>query len=163
MKVLLYADVEKLGYFGDVVDVKAGYARNYLLPSGLAALPSASNVKAIEDERARKAEERRLVREQMVKAAEKVDGAEITLQERANEQGHLFGSVTEEHIAEALRRAGFEVQVKQVLLEAHLRQVGDYPVTLHYAENIKATVTVHIAPLTDGSDESEKSSQSAKE
>ncbi len=163
MKVLLYADVEKLGYFGDVVNVKEGYARNYLLPSGLAVLPSAANVKAIEEQRARKAEERRLVHEQMVKAAEKVNGAEVTLQERANEQGHLFGSITEEHIAEALRQSGFEVQTKQVNLESHLRQVGHYPVTLRYAENITATVTVHIAPLTDGSDESEKASQSAHE
>ncbi|MBN2212533.1 MAG: 50S ribosomal protein L9 [Sedimentisphaerales bacterium] len=163
MKVLLYADVEKLGFFGDVVDVKDGFARNYLLPSGLAVLPSESNVKAIEEARARKAEERRLAHEQMVTAAKKVDGAEVTLSERANEQGHLFGSVTEEHIAEALRQAGFEVQARQVRLESHLRQVGDYPVTLRYAENITVAVTVHIAPITDGSDESEKSSQSAGE
>jgi len=159
MKVLLHTDVEKLGYFGDVVEVSAGYARNYLLPQGLAVEPTEANLKAIEEERARKAEERRLAREQMEQACAKVNGTEITLTERANEQGHLFGSVTEEHIAEALRQAGFEVQTKQVQLEAHLRQVGDYTVTLRYAPDLTAEVTVHVAALTDETDESENATE----
>ena len=76
MKVLLHADIPKLGYFGDVVDVSEGYARNYLLPQGKAVAPSEGNLKEIEDERAHKAEERHLAKERVVKTAEEVNGAE---------------------------------------------------------------------------------------
>lgn len=159
MKVLLQADVEKLGYFGDVVDVAEGYARNYLLPQRLATMPTTANVKKIESERAHQAELRRLARDQMVKAAEKVNDAEITLAERANEQGHLFGSVTEEQIAVALRDQSFEVQTKQVVMDGHFRQLGDYSVTLRYAEGITATVKVHIVPVTGQADGSQTTAE----
>jgi len=87
MKLLLHADVPKLGYFGDVVEVKDGYARNYLLPQGLAVEPNETNIKAIEAERAQKAEERRLVRARLQKTCEQVNGAEVTIKALANEIG----------------------------------------------------------------------------
>lgn len=144
MKLLLHADVPKLGYFGDVVEVADGYARNYLVPQGLAVQPTEANIKAIEAERAQRAEERRLAREQLEKAAAKVDGAAVTVAALANEQGHLFGSVTEETIAEQLRERGYEVQTKQVRMPEHLRSLGEYEVALRYADDLHATVKVVV-------------------
>ena len=103
MKVLLYEDVESLGYYGDIVNVKDGYARNYLLPQGLAAVPSESKIKAMAEEKARRSEQRNLVRKQLEQLAEKVSGTVVEITANANDLGHLFGSVTERDIAEQLR------------------------------------------------------------
>ena len=153
MKLLLHVDVPKLGYFGDVVEVAEGYGRNYLVPQGLAVEPTEANVKTIEADRAHKAEERRLVREQLERAAEKVNGAEITITARANEQGHLFGSVTEEHIAEALRDQGFEIQNKHVVLPEHLRMLGDYGVKLQFGPDLGVVVKLGVVRPTDQEDD----------
>ena len=109
MKVLLCNDVEKLGWFGDVVEVKTGYARNYLLPQRIAIVPTEANIKALEDERAKRSQKRKIVAGRLSQAAEKVDGAEAVIAAKANEQGHLFGSVSGKDIAANLREQGFEV------------------------------------------------------
>ena len=103
MKILLVEDINKLGWLGDVVEVTNGYARNYLLPQGLAQPVTEANVKAIADEKQKRAELRLVERKQMDAAAEAVDGAEVVIAAKANEQGHLFGSVTAKEIAENLR------------------------------------------------------------
>ncbi len=161
MRVLLQADIAKLGYYGDVVEVKAGYARNYLLPQRLAIEPTEANVKAIESERARRAEERRLAQEQLVKAAARADGAEITIPANANEQGHLFGSVTEDAIASSLREKGLEVQNQHVVLPEHLRVLGSHPVKLLFARGVEANITVHIVRPEEPASESEPESENA--
>jgi large subunit ribosomal protein L9 len=149
MKLLLHKDVAKLGHFGDVVEVKAGYARNYLIPQGLAVEPTASNVKAIEKERVRQAEIRRLARQEILKLAEKVGGAEITISVLANEQGNLFGSVGGVEIAKALQEKGFEIKPAFVVLEGHLRALGSYDVKLNLGQEIEATVKVVIIKPED--------------
>lgn len=155
MKVLLHADVEKLGYLGDVVDVADGYARNYLLPQGLAVEPLESNIKAIEQERARCAEERSLVRKELEKAAERVKDAHVVIAERANEQGHLFGSVGQTDIADALREKGFEVQDKHIVLSEHFRMLGTFDVTLKFADDLSVAVKVDVVqPEGQGDDNS---------
>jgi len=144
MKVLLHRDVPDLGYFGDVVDVSDGYARNYLLPQGMATEPTEVNVKAIEKERAQQAELRRLAREALLKVAGKVNEAQIKIEVKANEQGHLFGSVSSQDIAQALRRQSFEIQSKQIMLKEHIRQLGTYNVKLHFADDIEAEIKVDV-------------------
>ena len=144
MKVLLHEDIERLGFFGDVVEVKNGYARNYLLPQGLAVVPTDAAVKAVQKEKAKKAEERRLRREQMEKVAAAVEGQEVVIEALANEIGHLFGSVTEAEIAHALQEKGHEVKKKAVVLPEHLRQIGDYDITIRFALDLEATVKVRI-------------------
>jgi large subunit ribosomal protein L9 len=140
----LHADIDKLGYFGDVVEVKDGYARNYLLPQGLAVAPTESAIRAIQKEKARKAEQRRLAREQMVKVAQRVDGQTVLIETLANEVGHLFGSVTEAEIAQALQAKGFEVSKKAVRMGEHIRQLGEHEVRLRFAPDIEANVTVQV-------------------
>ena len=155
MKVLLHKDVPKLGYFGDVVDVSDGYARNYLLPQGVAIEPTQANIKEIEKERAQQADLRRLAREALLKVAEKVNEAQIEIKVKANEQGHLFGSVSKEDIAQALREQSFEIQTKQVMLKEHIRQLGTYDVKLHFAQDIEAEVKVSVIRPEDKQNEDE--------
>jgi len=155
MKVLLHADVDRLGYFGDVVEVKKGYARNFLLPQGLAVPVTEVAVRAVQKEKAQQAEQRRLAQAQLEKIAAEVNGAEVTVMARANEQGHLFGSVTEAEVAAALVEKGFEIQRKQVAMGEHIRQLGAHEVALRLADGIKAQVTVHVVPAHGGAETAE--------
>ncbi len=144
MKVLLCDDVEKLGWLGDVVEVKAGYARNYLLPKGLAKVPTAANIKALADEKVRRATERKQVRARLEAVAKSVAGAEAVIAAKANESGHLFGSVTERDIAGNLRDQGFEISDAMVQLSEHIKEVGTHEVTLKVAPELLATISVVV-------------------
>jgi large subunit ribosomal protein L9 len=146
MKVLLISDVKKLGWLGDVVEVAEGYARNYLLPQGLAKAATDANIKQIAKEKTRHAEKRRLEREQFGKAARAVDGAEAVIAAAANEQGHLFGSVFKREIAENLRAQSFEVPDDVVELEQHIKEVGTYKVKLRYDDDITAVINLVVVP-----------------
>ena len=144
MKVMLCEDVEKLGWFGDVVEVKTGYARNYLLPQRIAIVPTEANIKSLEDERAGRSQERKIITERLAQVAEKVDGAEAVVAARANEQGHLFGSVAEKDIATNLRGQGFEVPDECVDLDEHIKEVGEHTVRLKFSPELTATVKVIV-------------------
>lgn len=144
MKVLLVEDIEKLGWLGDIVDVKDGYARNYLLPQGLAQTATEDNVKAIAEEKEKRAHERMAEREKLEKLCEEVNGAEAVIAEKANEQGHLFGSVTEKAIAENLQSQGFKVADKNVKMTEHIKEVGTYEITLRLAEDLKAKINLTV-------------------
>ena len=146
MKVLLCEDVEKLGWYGDVVEVSEGFARNYLLPQRIATIPTEQKIKAMAGEKAKRAEQRNLDYERMQKAAETVNGAEAVIAAKANEQGHLFGSVTEKEIAENLRQQGYEVADKYVQLDEHIKEVGQHTVKIKFAADVTATVKVTIVP-----------------
>jgi large subunit ribosomal protein L9 len=146
MKVLLYEDVRRLGWLGDVVEVNEGYARNYLLPQGLAKVATQVNIKAISEEKAKRAEQRLKERKHLEEAAKTVEGAEVVLAARANEQGVLFGSIAESHIAANLREQGFQVADDVVHLPHHIKQVGTHSVKLKFTEELTATVTVVVVP-----------------
>lgn len=144
MKILLCEDVEKLGYLGDVVEVNDGYARNYLLPQNKAVIPSEVNIKALAEAKAKRAENRKLVQEKLVRVSEEVVGAEVVLAAKANEQGHLFGSVTEHDIADNLRKQGFEISDDMVQLTEHIKQIGTHEITLKVATNLTAKINVVV-------------------
>jgi large subunit ribosomal protein L9 len=144
MKVLLCSDIESLGWLGDIVDVKNGYARNYLLPQGLATAPSEGNIKSLAKEKSKRSEERKLVYKQLERAAEAVEGAEAVVSAKANDQGHLFGSVSERDIAENLRGQGFEIADSMVKIPEHIKEVGTHEVTLKLAAELTATVSVVV-------------------
>jgi large subunit ribosomal protein L9 len=146
MKVLLCEDIKKLGWLGDIVEVNTGYARNYLLPQGLARVATQDNIRALAKEKAKRAEQRLRERRRIEKAVAAVDGAEAVVAARANEQGVLFGSVTEPMIAANLRAQGFEVADEIVKLPEHLKQLGTHEVTLRFAEDLTATVRVVVVP-----------------
>ena len=146
MKVLLCEDVKKLGWLGDIVDVTDGYARNYLLPQGLAKVATEGNVRSIAQEKAQRAEQRLHERRQLEKAAQAVNGAEAVVAAKANEQGVLFGSISESMIAANLRFQGFEVADEVVKLPEHIKDLGTHEVTLKFADDVTATVHVVVVP-----------------
>ena len=149
MKVLLVKDIERLGWLGDIVEVKTGYARNYLLPYGLATVPNKNNLRAIAEEKAHCAEKRIEDNKRIAVAASAVEGAEAVLSAKANELGHLFGSITEAMIAENLRKQGFEVADEIVKMDQHIKEVGTSQVTLKFAEDLTATVNVVVVAQQD--------------
>lgn len=159
MKVLLCEDIEKLGWLGDVVEVKVGYARNYLLPQGLAKVANEANIRSIADEKDRRAEQRKSERVKLEEAAKAVEGAEAVVAAKANEQGHLFGSVTASEIAGNLRAQGFAVPDDAVHLTAHIKQVGTHAVSLKFADDLTSQVSVVVVAESQGDEpaEAEKS------
>lgn len=157
MKVLLCEDIRKLGWLGDVVDVTEGYARNYLLPQGLAKVATEGNIRAIAKAKAERAEERLKERKRLQAAAEAVNEAEAVLAAKANEHGVLFGSITDRMIAANLREQGFAVADEVVKLPEHIKQVGSHSVTLKFADEVTATVNVVVvAEQTEEATEEEE-------
>lgn len=144
IKLLLSEDVEKLGWLGDVVEVPSGYARNYLIPQGLAMVPTEENLRSLADEKERRAKKRLIERERSVVACDAVKGAEAVLAAKTNEQGHLFGSVTNKDIAENLREQGFEIADEIVKLPEHIKEAGKSEVTLKFAEDVETTIQVIV-------------------
>ncbi|AQQ70099.1 50S ribosomal protein L9 [Limihaloglobus sulfuriphilus] len=163
MKVLLLDDVEKLGWLGDIVEVKDGYARNFLVPCGFAAIPSEANIKQIAAEKAARAELRRQQRDKLEAIAKATEAAFVSIETKANEQGHLFGSVTNEMIAAKLREAGYEVADKMVALESHIKQVGTYEVAIKFAADLSCMVTVSVMAPGLESEETVESGQDTAE
>src|ERR1041385_1441322 len=146
VKLLLKESIKHVGRVGDVVEVSAGYARNYLLPKDLAVEPTPNNVKKIE---ARKKEIEKLEAEKRAQQAEvikKLEGVEVFLERRANEQGHLFGSVSATDIAKALQGQGFNIQPDDVNLPGKLDRIEKYTVTIRFADDLKGDVKVWVAP-----------------
>ncbi len=118
MKVLLRQDVPNVGVIGDVVEVGEGFARNYLLPQRVAVQPTAGNLKRVEAEKVARELAAKQQLEVLKAVAAKLAGLSITIKAKANELGHLFGSVTEQHIADALAAEGYKVNLTQVALAA---------------------------------------------
>lgn len=146
VKLLLTESVKHVGKVGDVVEVSAGFARNYLLPQHLAVQPTPNNVKKVE---ARRQEIERIERE---KRAEKealikqLTGVEVTLERRTNESGHLFGSVSATDIAKALQAQGFNINPDDINLPGRLDHVDTYTVQVKLAEDLASDVKVWVAP-----------------
>lgn len=167
MKILLCEDVRGLGWLGDVVEVSAGYARNYLLPQGLAKPAIEANLRAIAKEKARRAEQRITERQRLEEAAAAVEGAEAVVAVKANEQGVLFGSVGAGEIAANLRQLGFEVAESIVQLSEHIKNVGTHSVTLKFADDLTAQVNVVVVAegedVTSLKEAANKDGQSLKE
>jgi large subunit ribosomal protein L9 len=146
MKVLLRQDVPNLGLVGDTVEVGEGYARNFLLPQNIAVKPTPGNLKRLAEEKvARELTEKQRV-EALRAVAAKLTGLSITIKAKANELGHLFGSVTEEHIAEALAAEGYKVATTQVALAAPIRTLDKFRVPIRLADGVEAEIDVWVVP-----------------
>lgn len=144
MEVLLCEDVEHLGQRGQVVRVRTGYGRNYLLPQRLAIKATAGNKRMIEEQRRvlSKREEREKVSAQS--EAERLNGLELRFERRVGEHGILYGSVTVLDIAEALKERGITVERRRIQLADHIKQTGDYDVTVKLHRDITPTIKVLV-------------------
>ena len=161
MKVLLCEDIDTLGWLGDVVEVAEGYARNYLLPQRLATPATEANIRAIADEKAKRAEQRKLEGRRLEAAMKAVEGAEAVVAAKANELGHLFGSVGAREIAANLREQGFEVTDKIVQLPEHIKEVGTHTVTLKFSPELSTTVNVVVVAEQDETEEASPEAEAA--
>jgi large subunit ribosomal protein L9 len=146
MKVLLRANVPHLGQIGDVVQVKAGYARNYLVPRGLAAEPTTGNLKRIEVEKLAYLAELAKRKAEVEARAKLVDGKEVTIAALANEEGRLYGSIGPAQIVEALARENLHVEEENIVLPEPIRTLDKYEVSLRFAEEVTAKVNVWVVP-----------------
>jgi large subunit ribosomal protein L9 len=144
MKLLLKKDIPKLGIVGDIVDVSAGYARNYLIPRNLAAEPTDANIRAIAKERAAAEERRRLEHEALKSAAERLADVEVTIAAAANPDGHLYGSVGPREIASALQELGHDVNAAHVQLSEPIKHLDNLQVNVVLAEGVHAQVKVWV-------------------
>ena len=144
MEVLLKRNIENLGRIGDVVSVKPGYARNYLLPLGYCVPVTKANLQQIEKERAKAVAEEAARVADLKQLAEKLAQTSVTIEGRANDQGHLFGSVTAAQIAAALADKGFPVEEKSVRLEHPLKEIGVFDVTVHLHSDVEGSVKVWV-------------------
>jgi len=147
MKIILTDEVRGLGHRGDVVDVKDGYARNFLLPQGLAFLANAANTRRLEEEKKRYDE--RVMKEKTVaeKVAEQMNGLRLTLVKKAGEGDVLYGSVTSAEIAHLLAEKGIEVDRRRIELEEPIKRLGEHQVhiKLHRDVTVPVTIDVHGA------------------
>ena len=144
MKVILKEDVDNLGARGKVVNVKDGYARNYLLPRGLAMMHTAGAGKLL-------AQEHRMYEVRQVKAkeeaeqlAERILAVELTVAKRAGDQDVLYGSVTPTDIADLLEAKGFAIDKRKILLREPVKKLGDYEVQLRLHREVLPAVKLHV-------------------
>jgi large subunit ribosomal protein L9 len=144
MKVILTEEIRGLGTRGDVVSVKDGYARNYLLPKNLAREASAGNLKQIEHERRKWGLLAQQEKDAAQKAADKVKGVKITIEKRVGEHGHLFGSVTANEIADALMEKGIEVDKRRIELEQPIKTLGVHDVDVRLHRDVTAQIHVEV-------------------
>ncbi len=147
MEVILRAYVPNLGAPGDIVTVKDGYARNYLIPKKLAIPASKRSIKAVERERQiilAKAERQRKKFESL---AERLNQLELEIPQRVIEEDRLYGSVSATEIVSALKDQGFELTKKQVLLDEPIKKLGEYVVPIRLAPEVTAHVKVKVVPM----------------
>ena len=155
MKVILRADVEKLGYLGEVVDVRAGYGRNFLLPQGLAMPATPGNMKVFEAERKKLEARMAELRQQAAGLGERIAAAQVVIPMRVGENNKLYGSVTAHSIGEVLESLGLEVDRRRILLDGPIRNLGEHPVRvrLHADMIYELNVSVVAEERLDHDDE----------
>jgi large subunit ribosomal protein L9 len=144
MEVILREDVADLGSVGDIVKVKPGFARNYLLPRGLAMVADKRNIRALEHQKRVVADKRERDRKLAQGAAERLSNLRLTIKARAGEEGKLFGSVTNLDIERALAAQGFSVERRRIRLEEPIKSIGEHTVPIHLGVGIDAKVTVIV-------------------
>ena len=144
MKVILKENIDTLGRIGDIVKVAPGYARNYLLPKGLAAEASLKNTKALEHAKRQMEYKRNKVLEQAKQFAAKIEGIDMVIAHQAGEEGKLFGSVTNMELAEKLKAQGVEIDRKKIALAEPIKQLGEYSVVVKIHPEVNANLKVTV-------------------
>ncbi len=149
MEIILLERVEKLGQMGDVVKVKPGYARNFLLPQGKALRANKANLERFETEKSQREADNLARRSDAETEAGKMDGLAVSMVRAASEMGQLFGSVTSRDISEAVTEAGFTITRSQVIMERSIKTLGLHETRIRLHPEVTVTVTVNVARSLD--------------
>ena len=144
MKIILKQDHEKLGKTGDIVNVKDGFAMNFLIPNGVAMRATESNMKVLEEIKKLQAKKLEKEIEEAQKLAGELSGVQLEIKAKAADEIKLFGSVTNGTIAEALIHKGFKIDKKNILLEEPIKEIGQRTVDIKLAGNVMAQINVSI-------------------
>jgi large subunit ribosomal protein L9 len=145
MQIILQEDVDKLGHRGDVVTVKPGYARNFLLPKKLAVEATPGNMKALERIRGSLAKKTATELDAAQKQAELLNGVSLKFARKTGENDQMFGSVTSGDIADGLKAQGFSIDKRQVQLADPLKTLGEFPVTVKVFRDVTAEIKVQVS------------------
>ncbi len=148
MRILVLEEHEHLGEVGKVVDVKPGYARNFLYPRGIACPLSDDALRRVEKSRKEDAARRARQAADLAALAKTLEGISLTIEERASEEGHLFGSVGGDDIVAALRAKGVSIEAKRVLLESPIKELGIFNVPIRLDAETTAEVRVWVVEPT---------------
>ena len=149
MQVILREELPNLGTTGDVVKVKPGYARNYLLPRGLAVEASVRNLKELEHQKRVIADKRLREQKSAAAVADKLASVKVVFEVRAGEDGKLFGSVTNQDVHRKLEESGFPIERRRILLDEPIKSLGSHDVIVHLGPDTKATIKVEVKALAE--------------
>ncbi len=158
--ILLREDVDNLGGRGEIVKVKSGYARNFLLPQGIATLASKGNIKQIEGERSALLKKSAYEKSTADAQAEQMKDISLSFERRAGEGGTLFGSVTSMDIADALKAKGYEIDRRKIVLRDAIKETGDFTVNVKLHREV--TIEISVAITAEGGIAEAKTEKSAK-
>ncbi|HYA12024.1 MAG TPA: 50S ribosomal protein L9 [Thermodesulfovibrionales bacterium] len=144
MKIILKEDIKKIGKMGQIVDVADGFARNYLVPKGLAIEANTKNIRSVEHEKKIVHERARKLKDSAQDLSSKISAMTITIKAKAGEEGKLFGSVTTMDIAEALHNEGIEIDKKRISLEEPIKRLGSYPVNIKLHPDVSVQLIIQV-------------------
>lgn len=145
MEIILKKDLEKLGYKDDIVTVKNGYARNFLIPEGIAILATESAKKVLAENLRQRAHKEAKVQDEAKSLLEKIEALELKVGAKAGEKGKIFGSVNNIQLSEALKEAGFEIDRRKIQLkEDAIKNLGNYEAIIDLHKDVKATLKFEV-------------------
>ncbi len=144
MKVILKDDVKNVGNMGQIIDVADGFARNYLVPRGLAVEANTKNIKSLEHEKRIIQEKAKKIKNQAQELSDKLSSMTLVIKAKAGEEGKLFGSVTTMDIAEQLKNEGIEVDKKKVVLDEPIKRIGSYPVQIKLHADVATQINIQV-------------------
>lgn len=163
MKLVLRKDIDRLGLCGDIVEVSAGYARNYLLPHHLALEPTKTNLKSIDEDKKTAAAERARKRAVLQAELKRLEGVEVTISSACTPEGHLYGSVGPREISRALLDEGYAVHTDQIKMSEHVKEIGTLEVPVVLADDLRATVKVWVVREKSADDLDDEAEQQESE
>ena len=150
IELLLIQSVEHLGKHGDVVEVKAGFANNYLIPQGLATVATDHHKRMVAKHEEKLAELAKLKRKEFETAADQLEKLSLTIEANANEEGHLYGSVGAAEIVNALKQSDVNIRQEQIKLDGVLKELGLYTVKVRLHADVEADLKVWVVPSVEG-------------
>ena len=144
MQVILKTDIKGLGYKNDLVEVKPGYGRNYLIPQGFALMATTSNVKQRDEIARQVAHKAEKVKQDAETLASAIGDTKLTIPAKAGETGKIFGAVTPNQIADALKAKGFDVDRKQISINGEVKTLGDYTAEIDLHKEVKKEISFEV-------------------
>ncbi len=144
MKIILKTDVIGLGYKDDVVEVKNGYGRNYLIPQGMAVLATPSALKVLAENQRQQAHKIAKIKEEAQAAAAKLEGISLTIPTKVSPTGSIYGSVTNIQVAEALKALGHDIDRKIIVVKGTIKEVGKYVATVHFHKEVLVEIPFEV-------------------